>query len=80
MLLRSRCEKLVEMFFISEMPRLSSVRSLFMELAFISLDEDEVRILCEDLATLLELVLVLLLLWLWLVVSICRVKSRFRSI
>lgn len=83
MLLRNRCEKLVEMFFISEMPRLSSVRSLFMELAFISLDEDEVRILCEDLATLLELlllVLVLLLLWLWFVVSICRVKSRFRSI
>lgn len=70
MLLRSRCEKLVEMFFISEMPRLSSVRSLFMELAFISLDEDEVRILCEDVATLLELllllVLVLLLLLLWL--------------
>lgn len=71
MLLRSRCEKLVEMFFISEMPRLSSVRSLFMELAFISLDEDEVRILCEDLATLLlvlllVLVLVLLLLWCWL--------------
>lgn len=48
-----------------------------MELAFISLDEDEVRILCEDLATLLEL---LLLLWLWFVVSICRVKSRLRSI
>lgn len=47
-----------------------------MELAFISLDEDEVRILWEDLATLLEL----LLLWLWFVVSICRVKSRLRSI
>lgn len=86
MLLRSR-EKFVEMFFISEMPRFSSVRSLFIELAFISLDEDEVRILCEDLATLLlvlllVLVLVLLLLWcwLWFVVSICRVKSHFRSI
>lgn len=72
MLLRRRCEKFVEMFFISEIPRLSSVRSLFMELAFISLDEDEVRILCEDLATLLVLLLlvvvllVLLLLLLWL--------------
>ena len=38
-----------------------------MELAFISLEEDELTILCEDLATLLEL----LLLWLWFVVSIC---------
>lgn len=61
MLFLSLCEKLVEMFFISDIPRLSSDKSLFMELAFISLDEDDVRILCEDFATRLELLLVELL-------------------